>query len=65
MNGYTHSSLEDDNCETLRRLAGLPAFGIVPALAGVDVEKLMIGNLREAFEKTINIEEFIKGMGDL
>ena len=65
MNNYTQSSLEDDNCETLRRLAGLPVFGIVPALQGVDVEKLMIGNLREVFEKTINIEEFIKGMGDL
>jgi dethiobiotin synthetase len=65
MNGYTHSSLEDDNCETLRRLAGVPVFGIIPALQGVDVEKLRIGNLREVFEKTINIEEFIKGMGDL
>jgi dethiobiotin synthetase len=65
MNGYTQSSLEDDNCETLQRLTGLRVLGIVPALQGADVDKLMIGNLRDVFEKTIDIEEFIKVMGDL
>ena len=65
MNGYTHSSLENDNIETLRRLAGLPVFGVIPALQGVDVEKRIIGNLREVFEKTVTIEEFIKEMSDL
>jgi dethiobiotin synthetase len=65
MNGYTHSSLEDDNCETLRKMTGLGIFGIIPALRGVDVETMMIGDLREVFEKTITIEEFIKTMGCL
>jgi dethiobiotin synthetase len=65
MNGYTHSSLEDDTIETLQKLTGLPVLAIVPALQDVDVEKLKIGDLREVFEKTMNIHEFIKGMGDL
>jgi len=65
LNGYTHSFLEDDNIKTLERLAGIPVCGVIPALEHVDVDRQIIGNLREVFEKTVNIEAFIKLMGDV
>jgi len=65
MNGYTRSSLEDDNVETIRKLAGLPVLSAVPALEGVDVEGQKTGNLKDVFDKIITVEEVIKAMCEL
>lgn len=65
MNGYTRSSLEDDNIETVRKLAGIPVLSAVPVLERVDVERLETGNLRDVFDKIITAEEVIQAMCEL
>ena len=59
MNGNGQTQAETDNIETIRKLSGIPAIFTIPALAGVDTEKLQTGNIRDAFERTIDIDEII------
>ena len=62
MNGYTGSMIEKDNIEMLRKLTGHPAILPVPEIQGVDVDLLKHGNLRETFEREIDIESVMKLM---
>ncbi|MDQ5987176.1 MAG: ATP-dependent dethiobiotin synthetase BioD [Syntrophus sp. SKADARSKE-3] len=57
MSGYGRSELERDNMETIRQLTGINAIFTIPVLAGVDTEKLQVGNLRTVFEEWIDIDE--------
>ena len=59
MNGNGQSEVETDNIETIRKLSGIPAVFTIPALKGVDTEKLQPGNIAEVFEKTIDITKII------
>jgi len=59
LNGNGQTPVETDNIETIRKLSGIPAIFTVPALAGVDTEKLQPGNIRDVFESTIDINEII------
>jgi dethiobiotin synthetase len=59
LNGNGQTQAETDNIETIRKLSGIPAIFTVPALDGVDTEKLQPGNIRDVFESTIDINEII------
>jgi dethiobiotin synthetase len=59
MNGNGQTQAETDNIETIRKLSGIPAIFTIPALAGVNTEKLQTGNIRDVFESTIDIGEII------
>jgi len=59
MNGDRQTDTETDNIETIRKLSGIPAIFTIPAIAGVDTEKLQPGNIADVFEKTIDINEII------
>ena len=59
MNGNGQTRAETDNIETIRKLSGIPAIFTIPALNGVDTEKLQPGNIADVFESTIDIGEII------
>ncbi len=59
MNGNGQTAAETDNIETIRKLSGIPAIFTIPAIAGVDTEKLQPGNIADVFERTIDIDEII------
>ena len=59
MNGDGQTSVEIDNIETIRKLSDIPAFFTIPALHGVDTEKLQSGNIADVFEKNIDIKKII------
>jgi len=59
MNGNGQTPVETDNIETIRKLSGIPVIFTLPALAGVNTEKLQPGNIADVFERTINIDEII------
>ena len=59
MNGNGQSEVETDNIETIRKLSGIPVIYTIPALIGVDTEKLQPGNIAEVFGKTIDIKKII------
>ena len=62
MNGNGQTPVEIDNIETIRNLSGVPAIFTLPALAGVDTEKLQPGNIADVFEKNIDIKKIIRLM---
>jgi dethiobiotin synthetase len=62
MNGHGQTPVEIDNIETIRKLSGIPAIFTLPALAGVDTEKLQPGNIADVFEKNIDIKKIIRLM---
>jgi dethiobiotin synthetase len=59
MNGNRQTRAETDNIETIRKLSGIPVIFTIPALNGVDTEKLQPGNIADVFESTIGIGEII------
>ena len=59
MNGNKQAPTETDNIETIRKLSGIDAIFSIPALKGVDTEKLQSGNIADGFEKTIDIKKII------
>jgi dethiobiotin synthetase len=59
MNGNRRTDIETDNIETIRKLSCIPAIFTIPALEGVDTEKLQPGNIADVFENTIDINEII------
>ena len=65
MNGNRQTDTEADNIETIRKLSGIPAIFTIPALEGVDTEKLQPGNIKDVFESTIDINEIIGLMESL
>ena len=62
LNGNGQTPVEIDNIETIRKLSGIPAIFTLPALAGVDTEKLQPGNIADVFEKNIDIKKIIRLM---
>ena len=62
MTGYGQTPAEIDNIETIRNLSGISAIFTVPALAGVDTEKLQQGDIVDVFEKNIDIKKIIRLM---
>ena len=62
LSGYAGSEVEADNLQTLKNLTHHPCIVTVPALEGTDVEALKTGNLREAFERSIDITQVVKLM---
>ena len=62
MNGNGQTPVEIDNIETIRNLSGVPAIFNLPALAGVDTEKLQPGNIADVFERNIDIKKTIRLM---
>jgi len=59
MNGSGQTSPEIDNIETIRKLSGIAEIYTIPALTGVDTEKLQQGFIADVFEKTIDIKKII------
>ncbi len=59
MNGNKRTEAETDNIETVKKFSGIPAIFTIPALTGVDTEKLQPGNIADVFESTIDIDEII------
>jgi dethiobiotin synthetase len=59
MNGDRQTDTEIDNIETIKKLSGIAAIFTIPALKGVDTEKLQPGNIADVFEKTIDIKKII------
>lgn len=62
LNGHGKTPVETDNIETIRKLSDISAIFTVPALAGVDTEKLQPGNIVDVFEKNIDIKKIIRLM---
>jgi dethiobiotin synthetase len=62
MTGHGQTPAEIDNIETIRKLSGISAIFTVPALAGVDTEKLQQGDIADVFEKNIDIKKIIRLM---
>ena len=62
MNGNEQTKTETDNIETIKKLSGIPVVFTLPALAGVDTEKLQPGNIKDVFESVININDIIRLM---
>lgn len=62
MNGNKQTKTETDNIETIKKLSGIPVVFTLPALAGVDTEKLQPGNIKDVFESVININDIIRLM---
>lgn len=58
-NGFSGSDVEQDNIAIIEKLTGTPVFGVIPQIAGIDVEKQLFGELRCVFERTICIEEMM------
>lgn len=54
--------MEQDNIRMIKKLSGMATIITLPALKAVDTEKLQTGNLREAFEKNINIDDIVSLM---
>jgi dethiobiotin synthetase len=65
MNGYRGSIAEDDNVKMVERLTGVPVMGIIDRLEHIDVEKGSFGNLREEFERKIDIEALLRMMKEV
>jgi len=59
INGDRQTDAETDNIETIKKLSGIPAIFTIPALTGVDTEKLQPGNIADVFEKAIDINKVI------
>lgn len=51
--------IEQDNIKMIKKLSGVNTIFTLSAVVGVDTEKLHMGNLREVFEQTINIDDMI------
>ncbi|KXG78643.1 dethiobiotin synthase [Thermotalea metallivorans] len=62
MNGYTGKIAEKDNMQVIQDLTGVPVIGVINRLQGIDVEKGAFGNLREEFERKIDMKVFLKMM---
>jgi dethiobiotin synthetase len=62
LNGSGQTPSEIDNIETIKKLSGIPIVFTLPALSGVDTEKLQAGNIKDVFESTININNIIELM---
>jgi dethiobiotin synthetase len=62
LNGNGQTEVETDNIEVVRKLSGIPSIFTIPALAGVDTEKLQPGNIKNVFENAVNIDEIIRLM---
>ena len=59
MNGNKQTPTETDNIETIKKLSGIAEIYTIPALEGVDTEKLQQGFIAEVFEKNIDIKKII------
>ena len=59
INGNRQTETETDNIKTIREISGIPAIYTIPALTGVDTEKLQPGNIADVFKNTIDINEII------
>ncbi|MEI6608560.1 MAG: dethiobiotin synthase [Deltaproteobacteria bacterium] len=59
MNGDRQTEAETDNIETVKKLSGIAAIFTIPALTGLDTEKLQPGNIADVFEKAIDIKKII------
>lgn len=62
MNGYRGSIAEEDNVKMVEKLTGVPVIGIIDRLEDIDVERGSFGNLREEFERKIDIEVLLRMM---
>ncbi len=59
MNGNGQSPVEIDNIETIKKLSGIAEIFTIPALKGVETEKLQTGNIADEFEKNFDIKKII------
>ena len=62
MNGYSGSAIERDNIETLKKITGHPSIFPVPAISGLDVEHLEMGNLKAVFDRSLDLENIVNLM---
>jgi len=65
ISGVGDTLIEQDNVTTIKKLSGIHVIMTLPPLVSVDTEKLQTGNLREVFERTININDIIALMETL
>lgn len=54
--GFCGSIVEQNNIDTIKMLSEVPVLGVIPSIQGIDVERGVIGELREVFNSEINIE---------
>ncbi|MBB6217217.1 dethiobiotin synthetase [Anaerosolibacter carboniphilus] len=64
MNGYRGSIAEEDNIKMVERLTGVPVLGVIDQLEYIDVEKGSYGNLKEEFERKMDIQVLLESMAD-
>lgn len=63
LNGMPKENLsvaELTNPRVVADLTGLPVLGVLPQLEDVDVEKMLFGGLRQAFEKNVKVDEILQ-----
>lgn len=65
LNGYTGTEMEADNLETLKKLTAHPFIIPIPALNGVNVERLATGNLQAVFDRSLDIRSVVSLMETL
>jgi len=59
ISGAGQTLIEEDNIATIKKLSGIKAIFTLPAIAAVDTEKLQPGNLQDAFEQSIHIDDIV------
>jgi dethiobiotin synthetase len=59
ISGEGQTLIEEDNIKTIKRLSGMEAIFTLPVVAAVDTEKLAPGDLQNAFEQSIHIDDMV------
>jgi dethiobiotin synthetase len=59
INSVGQTLIEQDNIATIKKLAGVDAVFTLPAIDAVDTEKGYPGDLRDVFERTIDIGDIL------
>ncbi|MDP2854078.1 MAG: dethiobiotin synthase [Smithellaceae bacterium] len=59
ISGVGQTLIEQDNVGMIKKLSGVNAIFTLPAVVGVDTEKMHMENLRDVFEQTINIDDIM------
>lgn len=59
ISGAGQTLVEQDNIAMIKKLAGIEAIFTLPAVSAVDTEKLQQGDLKDAFEQTIHLDDMV------
>lgn len=66
INGYEKPNIcHDDNIKTIQKLTNVPVLAVIPKMENIDVEKSEIGNMKEEFERNVDIETILECMKEI